>query len=176
MTLRLYEIPLEADQIEQELHENLGELTPELQARIEDFLAQGKAKIEAAAIVVKSMQADAKILKEEAQRLVERGTRLSLGADRLKMLMLFAVDQGFAGKVTTAKFTIWGQNSAAVTHFDVRPGTDINALMAKNPEFIRLAEPQLDKIALKEADKAGKFIPEEITVDRRDGTRFLRIK
>jgi len=36
--------------------------------------------------------------------------------------MLFAVDEGFGGKVKTAKFTIWGQNAgAALCCMSLRP-------------------------------------------------------
>lgn len=174
--MRLYEIPIEADKIEEELHENLGELTPELQARIEDFLAQGKAKIEAAAIVVKSMEADAEVCKAEAKRLVERGARLALAAEKLQNLMLFAVDQGFAGKVKTARFTIWGQNAGAQTRVDLKPGMDINAVMARFPEYIRVATPELNLIALKDAIKAGVVLPDDFTIDQKPGVRFLRIR
>lgn len=174
--MKLFEVPLEAAQIEEELHAQLGELTPELQQRIANFVSQGKDKIEAAAIVVKSMEADADILKQEAQRMLQRSASLMNSADRLKGLILFAVDEGFGGKVRTVKFTIWGQNSAAVTHFDLRAGADIHALMSKSPELIRAPQPELDKVALKEAFKAGTVLPEEIVIDQRDGTRYLRIK
>lgn len=174
--MKLYELPLEADQIEVELHTNLGELTPELEQRIAAFLSEGKAKIEAAAIVVKSLLSDADACTSEAERLAKRGAQLAASADRLKNLMLFAVDQGFAGKVKTAKFTIWGQTSAPGVGFDLAPGTDINELMAFHPQFVRAADPELNRTALKEAFKLGVVIPEEIVIEQRDGTRFLRIK
>ena len=176
MTIRLYDIPLEAEQIEEQLHENLGELTPDLEKRIAEFLSQGKAKIESAAIVVRSLLEDADVCRKEAHRLVERAGRLEASGDRLKNLILFAVDQGFSGKVKTAKFTIWGQTSAPLASFDLAPGVDINELMAFHPQFVRAPEPELNKVALKEAFKAGVIIPEEIVIEQREGTRYLRIK
>jgi Siphovirus Gp157 len=174
--MRLYQIPLEADQIEAALHENIGELTPELEARIRDFLSQGKDKIESAAIVVNSLEEDAEICQSEAKRLIERGAQLNQAADRLRGMILCAVDLGFGGKVKTPRFTIWGQNAAPATHFELKAGADIYALLTKAPQFICARDPELDKVMLKEAVKSGQEIPAEIAVVQLAGKRFLRIK
>jgi hypothetical protein len=174
MTIRLYEIPIEANDIESSLADNGGELTPEIEQRIADFLSQGKDKIEAAAVVVKSIQADAAICKAESTRLSQRAASLENAADRLKGMMLFAIDEGFGGKVKTAKFTIWGQNSADTVHFEFAPGADIYKLAAAAPCFIRATDPELDKKALKDARDAGIALPECLVVNELPGTRFLR--
>ena len=67
--MKLYDIPLEANEIEEKLHENIGELTPELEQRILAFLAQGKDKIESAAIVVNSLEEDAEICQDPAAKI-----------------------------------------------------------------------------------------------------------
>ena len=118
--MKLYEIPLEANAIEEQLFDNVGELTPDLEQRIKDFLSQGKDKIESAAVVIGSLEEDATICQAEAKRLIERAARLNQSADRLRGMVLCAVDLGFAGKVKTSKFTIWGQTSASVTHYDLK--------------------------------------------------------
>lgn len=174
--MKLYEIPIEAMQIEQELSENYGELTPEIEQRIADFLGDGKEKIESAAVVAKSLESDAEVCQLEAKRLMERASGLNKAVDRLKGLILVAVDQGFGGKLKTAKFTIWGQTSAPTTAFELRTGADIYELMISEPWCIRKRDPELDKIALRDARKAGKEIPPDITAIDNDGTRFLRIK
>jgi hypothetical protein len=174
--VRLYEIPIEANEIESALADNLGELTPEIEQRIADFLSQGKDKIEAAAVVVKSILADAAICKAEATRLSQRAASLENASDRLKGMMLFAIDEGFGGKVKTAKFTIWGQNASETVHFDFAPGADIYKLAMEAPGFIRATDPELDKKALKDAKDAGLELPGSIVVTELPGTRFLRIK
>lgn len=174
--MRLYEIPIEASDIESALAENGGELTPEIEQRIADFLSQGKDKIEAAAVVVKSILADASICKAESTRLSQRAASLEGAADRLKGMMLIAIDEGFGGKVKTAKFTIWGQNSADTVHFDFAPGANIYSVAAAAPCFIRAADPELDKKALKDARDSGIALPECLVVNELPGTRFLRIK
>ena len=42
--------------------------------------------------ILKSLEADAAICKQEAQRLMQRAQGLEKGADRLKNLVLYAVD------------------------------------------------------------------------------------
>ena len=174
--MKLYDIPVEANAIEEQLFENIGELTPELEQRIKDFLAQGKDKLEAAAVVIYSLEEDASICQSEAKRLIERAAQLNQSVDRLRGMVLCAVDLGFGGKVKTPKFTIWGQTSAPVTQFELKAGADIYQIMAAHPELIRAPDPELNKSALKETVKAGGAIPAEIAVVKLEGTRFLRIK
>ena len=174
--MNLYQIPLEANAIEEQLFENIGELTQGLEQRIKDFLTGGKEKIEAAAIVIGSLEEDAAICQAESQRLIERAAQLNQSADRLRRMVLCAVDLGFAGKVKTSKFTIWGQTSGNVTQFELKAGVDIYQLMAAHPELVRAKDPELDKTALKETVKGGGEIPPEIAVVTLEGKRFLRIK
>jgi hypothetical protein len=171
--MKLYEIPIEANEIEATLADSYGELTPEVERRIADFLREGKEKIEAAAIVVKSLEDDADVCRSEAERLMKRAVGLENGADRLKGLILFAVDEGFGGKIKTAKFTIWAQNSAASTSFELPPGADIHSVPM---EYLRMREPELDKQALKAALEAELEIPVQVMVIEKPPTRYLRIK
>lgn len=174
--MKLYDIPLEANAIEEQLFDQVGELTPELEQRIKDFLSQGKDKIESAAIVIRSLEEDASICQAEAKRLIERAAQLNQSADRLRGMVLCAVDLGFAGKVKTPKFMIWGQTSGAVTQFELKADADIYQIMAAHPELVRAPDPELNKTALKETLKAGGSIPEQIAVVKLEGARFLRIK
>lgn len=171
--MKLYDIPIEANEIEAVLADTYGELTPEIEQRIAGFLREGKEKIEAAAIVVLSLEDDAQLCRQEAERLMKRANGLESGARHLKGLILFAVDEGFGGKIKTAKFTIWGQTSGAMICFELPPGGDIHAVPL---EFLRMKDPELDKQALKAAHDAELPIPEQIVVSEKPGTRFLRIK
>lgn len=170
--MHLYEIPTEARLIEEQLEESGGELTPELEQRINEFMAGSKDKIEAAAMVVRSLNASAEACKAEAKRLSERNAALERSADRLKNLMLSAVDLGFAGKIKTNFFTIWGQNSADTTHFDVQPDVQLDSLPER---FVRVKR-ELNREELKSAFKAGEKLPETIIAVTMPGTRYLRIR
>jgi hypothetical protein len=174
--VKLYEIPIEANEIEAMLAENYGELTPEIEQRISGFLRDSKEKIESAAIVVKSLEDDAAVCRAEAERLLKRAQGLENGADRLKGLILFAIDEGFGGKIKTPKFTIWAQTSAKTVAFGLKPGVEIYRLASEAPQFLSTKEPELDRRALKDALDAGLDIPECLIVEEHPGMRYLRIK
>jgi hypothetical protein len=174
--VKLYEIPIEANEIEATLAETCGELTPEMEGRIAEFLKDGKDKIEAAAMVVISLEMDAAICRGEAERLAKRAQGLENAAKRLKGLMLYAVDEGFGGKIKTAKFTIWGQTSGGTVQFDFAPGGDIYKAAAEASWCIRTRDPELDRKALSDAYKAGLALPGSLVAIETPGTRFLRIK
>jgi hypothetical protein len=171
--MKLYDIPIEANEIETVLADTCGELTPEIEQRIQAFLRESKEKVEAAAMVVLSLEDDAEVCRTEAERLLKRAQGLENAARHLKGLMLFAVDEGFGGRIKTAKFTIWGQSSASTLTFELPPGADIHAVPI---EFLRMKDPELDKQALKAAYDAELQVPEQIVVSEKPGTRFLRIK
>lgn len=170
--MKLYEIPMEFALLEAALIENSGELTPELEKSLDEFLRAGKDKIEGGAMVLRGMEIEAEACRAEAKRLTERATSLDNNADRLKKLVLIALDGAFAGKVKTALFTIWGQTSAATVSIDMEPGTVLESL----PEqFVRVKR-ELAKDVVKDAHKKGEVLPEEIIITELPGTRFLRIK
>lgn len=171
--MKLYDIPIEANEIEALLADNYGELTPEIEQRIAGFLRDSKDKIESAAIVVKSLEDDADVCRNEAERLMKRAQGLENGAARLKGLILFAIDEGFGGKIKTPKFTIWSQTSAASVCFELPPGADIQSVPL---EYLRMKDPELDKQALKVALEAEIELPPQIVVSEKPGTRYLRIK
>jgi Siphovirus Gp157 len=173
--MKLYDIPMDFAELEQALIESEGELSPELEKQFDDFLRGGKDKIEAAAMVVRTLEAEAEACVREAKRLKERQTSLENNADKLKKLMLIAVDAAFAGKVKTSLFTVWGQTSQPGIGIELKPGADLAEIHARVPELIR-TKYELDKEAIKQASLDGKQLPGEITLYDVPGTRFLRIR
>lgn len=171
----LYDVGMEGMELDAILREADGELTPELEARMDAFLAGGKAKIEAAAKVHRSLEASAGACEIEAARLGGRAKSFQNNADSLKARMLWAVDAGFDGKVKTSLFTIWGQSSAATTSFDLAPDADLKQVAQTMPGIVRTTL-ALDKQVLKMKHDAGEAIPAEVVVTEKPGTRFLRIK
>src|SRR5690242_1192889 len=123
--MKLYDIPMEFAGIDLALVESGGELTPELEAKFDDFLRAGKDKIEAAAMVVRGLELEADACVAEGKRLAERAASLENNSDRLKKLILRALDAAFDGKIKTSLFTIWGQTSATVTNFDLAPMVEL---------------------------------------------------
>ncbi len=170
--MKLYEIPTEFAVLETALIERDGELTPELEKQLDDFLRAGKDKLEGGAMVMRGLEMEAEACRAEAKRLTERAASIEGNVTRLKKLILYALDGAFGGKVKTALFTIWGQTSAVTRTLDLAPGTDLAELPLA---FVRVTR-ELAKDAVKEALKKGEPIPAEIIVSEIPGTRFLRVK
>ncbi len=171
--MKLYDLPAEAAQLEMLLTESEGELTPELEQRLKEFIDGGKEKLENAAMVVKSLKAQSDACDAEAKRLKARSASLEANADRLKGLMLVAVDSAFKGKVKTDLFTIWGQDSAGTATFELAPDAD---LMRLPDAFIKIEAPTLDTGELYDAWKRHQPLPPEVVVTEVPGERSLRMR
>lgn len=173
--MTLYDISLEGLQIADLLTEAEGELTPEIEARLDALMQEGPERIEAAAMVVRSIEADAEVCKAEARRLLERAASFENNAQRLKDRMVFALDLAFNGKVKTPKFTIWTQKGADTVAFDLREEFTIDMLHEQLPAAVRIKK-ELDKRALRDMFDAGLDLPESVFFEETPGKRFVRIK
>lgn len=173
--MTLYDISLEGLVIADILEANEGELTPELEERLNRLMQEGPDRIEAAAMVVRTIEANALACKAEAQRLAERAKGFENNVQRLKDRMTIALDCAFGGKVKTARFTIWTQKSADTTAFDLREEFTLEMLKEDNPELVR-TKLELDKQACKRILEEAGELPESIFVDHSEGKRYARIK
>lgn len=171
----LYDISLEGLQIADLLTENEGELTPEIEQRIDALMQAGPGRVEAAAMVVRNLEADADACKAEAQRLIERAQSFENNAKRLKDRMTIALDCAFNGKVKTARFTLWTQKAADTVAFDLHEGFTVDMLEEDLPAAVRIKK-ELDKRALREMYEAGLQLPESVFVEETIGKRYVRIK
>ena len=91
--MNLYEIPLEWQAIELALEEAAGDLTPDLEKRLAELLQGGPEKLESAAKVVRSLEAQAEAASNEARRLQDRAKSFKAQVDRLRGLMLKSSDE-----------------------------------------------------------------------------------
>jgi hypothetical protein len=173
--ISLYDVALEGAQLEEILIASDGEITPEIEDRLDVFLKSGKEKIDAACKVVASLDASAHACGEEARRLLARAESFENNKKALKARILGAVDAAFDGKVKTNLFTVWGQNSAPTVGFEAAPDADLASIQQAYPEVVR-TKYELDKTTLKSMRAQGVPIPEAISVIEGEGTRFLRIK
>lgn len=174
-TMTLYDMTLEGLQIADILTENEGELTPELEARLDVLMQAGPDRLEAAAMVVRNLEADAMACKAEAQRLAERAQGFENNAKRLKERMTIALDAAFNGKIKTARFTLWTQKAADSVAFDLREEFTLDMLEEDLPEAVRTKK-ELNKVALRQMFDAGQQLPEAVFVEETPGKRYTRIK
>ncbi len=173
--MKLFEIGAEAIAIQDALYESIGELTPEIQQRIDTLLSEGADNMVAAAWIVTQLEADAELCKAEAARLKERAATIERNSESLKARMVFAVDSAFNGKLKTATRTIWAQNAAATLTIELAPDADLTKLELTDSEFVKKTL-ALNTTAIRNRFSAGDPIPSAITVKENPPTRYLRIK
>lgn len=170
----LYSITQEGMELNDILTATDGEITPELELRLDEWLKSGKGKIDAACKVVQSLTASADACLEESKRLNERTSSFLRNRDMLKDRILGAVDLAFGGKVKTDLFTVWGQTSADTFAVDIAADCDLKALHAADPELVKVGY-ALDKAKCRQLIKDGTEI-NGVTVQENPGKRYLRIK
>lgn len=175
MKQTLYDLTGEGLEIFDMLSDNLGELTPELEERLDQLMLEGPARIEAAAMVVRSLESNAAACEAEAQRLRDRAKAFDAQADRLKLRMTKCLDAGFSGKVKTPLFTIWTQKSADRTVADLVPGVTAEMLHSERPDLVRV-KMELDREKAVAEYKAGKPLPDLVLFEEREGSRYVRIR
>lgn len=173
--LSLYDVAVEGMQLEDALIAAEGELSPEIEERLDRLMREGPERVEAAAMVIRNLEAFEDQCKAEAKRLAERAKSFSLNVERVKARMLAAVDGAFNGKVKTAKFTIWTQKAPDTVAYDLREEFTLDMLKEEFPELVR-TKLELDKEACKELYASGVELPESIYREENIGKRYVRIK
>ena len=171
----LYDLTQEGLEIFDMLSDNLGELTPELEQRLDKLMLEGPQRMEAAAMVVRTLEQNAAACEAESDRLRQRAKSFGEQIDRLKKRMTSCLDTAFSGKVKTPLFTIWTQKSADRTIAELMPGITPEILQKERPDLVRV-KMELDREkAVTELD-AGRPLPELILFERKEGTRYVRIR
>lgn len=158
--MKLYEIPaqyrqaLEACQPDEET----GELDESTVAALSAFLADSQDKIEASALFVRELEAEAELVAQESQAMAARSKSIKRHAERIKAFMLPALEV-LGGKVKAPRVTVSLRTSKAVEV------ADENAL----PEAFKqeVVTVKIDKIKIKDAITAGQEVPGACIVERK---------
>jgi hypothetical protein len=176
----LYDLSREGLEIFDMLSDNLGELTPEIEQRLDKIMLEGPDKIEAAAMVVRSLEANAAACEAEAERLRNRAKAYAGQVDSLKKKMTACLDTAFNGKVKTPLFTVWTQKSPDRVVAELVPGVTPEDIAQEYPALVRV-KVELDRDKCVDifnrplAEREG-LLPETILFEDRKGTRYVRIK
>jgi len=134
----LYDLTAEGLEIFDMLSDNLGELSPELEQRLDMLMLEGPERLEAAAMVVRTMEQNAAACENESDRLHQRAKAFEAQSDRLKKRMTLCLDSAFGGKVKTPLFTVWTQKSADRTVAELIPGITAEMLHQERPDLVRV--------------------------------------
>jgi len=157
------------------LYEAEGELTPELEAHMDEILSQGKDALDSAAWVLRRMDADEECLKAEAKRLSDRAKSIATQRENLRGRMGFVIDSTFSGNLKTEKNTLWMQSSPDTLAVELAPDADLRKIAETDSEFVKTSY-ALDNTAVKNRYLAGEAIPTAITVTPQPGKRSLRMR
>lgn len=151
----LYEINRAVEEaFEAAVDPETGEVNEDLYAVFDALALAREEKIENIGLYIKNLRSDAEQIKAEKNALAEREQKIRNKADRLQAYLAGALN---GEKVTTARLSISYRKSTSVACDDI----------TKVPkEYLRYKEPELDKVAVKDALKGGAVIPGCELVDR----------
>jgi hypothetical protein len=173
--LTLYEIGAEGQFITDCLIDTEGELTPEIEERLNALMIAGPDKIAAAGHVLANLEHAVAARKMEAQRHADVARSLEAGIDKLKARMTAALDLAFNGKLETLTGKFWTQKSADTYSVDLAEESSLAELQKERPDFVRV-KMELDKTAIKDAFNREEPLPDSVFVTKTPGKRYLRYK
>lgn len=156
--MKLYEIPfairsaLDSVEVDEDTGEILGA------SDLDAIEGEAAEKIENSGLYIKEVMSEIDALKSESERLTLRKRYLEKKVERIKALMLPAVD-ALGGKVKGLKLTVSIGTSKSVE-------LDDNALELLPSEFIR-TKVEADKAAIGKALKEGAELPGARLIEKR---------
>lgn len=147
--MNLYEIEKEYAEIVNELYENGGELTPEIEERMAENAMSFEEKGENYMKAIRNLEADSKRFDEEKKFYDDKAKRAAKTADTLKRILVIAMQNRDLKKKDFGSMSASLRRSESVNIND-------NFFADVNAKYIRekvTKEP--DKVAIKEAIKNG---------------------
>ena len=156
--MKLYEINDAYYKWLEKVKENDGELTQEMLIEYESIDGEFEEKAEAYAILIKTLNAEAELIKAEKQRLDERQKQKERLAESLKERLTQSMQFLEKDKLETAKCKISFRSSTAIEIVDE----------AKLPDEYFKIERKPKKSEIKEALKAGVAIDGAVLVERKN--------
>lgn len=147
--MRLYEIPEKYRQALEsvDIDEETGEIINA--DALNQFEMDAKEKIENAALFCRELDRESTVLSEEADRMIDRSKSMVKKAERIKSLILPAL-QAFNGKVKTARVTVYERKTESVVVDDIERIPD--SFKKTKTEVI------VSKTSLKKAIQSGENI------------------
>lgn len=145
-----------------------GELTPELEARLDALEGALEEKVERIALYIRESETLAAGAKAEKDRLAAIQKAHERKVDGLKTYLLRCLSSAGVKRVETAKARVWSQKSGTPS---IDYHGDLDALPA---DFVRVIpeSKQLDKRAITDAIRDGETPPDGVVVSY---SEFVRI-
>lgn len=145
----LYDIDADLDALLSQVDEETGELLFSLDD-LESLQMEREAALEGIALTVKNLNAEAAALKTEIDNLTKRKRQAEARVDRLHDFLQNAL----AGeKLKTSRVEVSYRKSEAV---EIR---DPDFILYADPKYLTQKNPEINKMAIKAAIKAGEIVP-----------------
>ena len=120
--------------------------------KLDALQIEREAKLEGVALWVKDLKAESAAVKEEADKLNARKKALDNKIDGLKNWLLMALD---GEKLSTPRCKVYQTHNQRVVIDDEKALVDMFMTSPFGVKFLRVKEPEIDKIALKDSMKQG---------------------
>lgn len=177
--MNIYQLKQDLLSIFDELEENGGELTPELEESLNVTQEAFKDKIEGYTNVIKLIESDLFSIKVEQKRLKELADRKQKTIDRIKTIIIEAVEEFGDTKKSGAKFIDYGTGSVSVRK---NKAVDVDkSVLERIGKAVMLATTdakatnQLDVIDRLDSDMLLQFVAQADNNEDTDANEFISV-
>lgn len=153
----------------EQMEENAGEITPEMQEQMDQVLQATPEALERAGFILLHLDAQIAATKERIDSLRGAKDRMEATKARLREALL-PVLEAAGGKFKGLEFTL-SITTSKKEAFVLAPG---HSAFELDPKFFRVKEPELVVAELKAAQKAGQLPPEIDYATHEESTPTLR--
>ncbi len=165
--MKLWEIGLELDAIGMVISDQGGELTPELEERLDKMEGEFEDKAERIALLIQTKRVEAQAAKSERDRLAKIAKAAENTADSLKDYLRFYMERQEKEKVETARVKLRVRNAS-------QPSITWKGEDGSWPEQFTRIQTSLDKKAVLEAWKSSSESSEDRRVPEGFDIHFTR--
>jgi len=155
--MRLYEIPEALRVVIAEIEDHGGEITPELEARLDGLTYEFERKAEYLALLAKEASALAEAVKVEEERLVALRKKYQNRSERIKEYVLSSMQRAGISKIE-------GDLASPAVQKNSVPRVDVTIDPLLLPEGFRRVRVEADSTALRKAADAGEELPDGVTL------------
>lgn len=156
--MKLYEISQNFRAVEAMLEDDDLEVQQAARDTLEAIQGEFDEKADNIACIIKELKADAEAIKAEADKLSQRAKSKKAQAEWWSKYLLGELQNMGKSKLETSRNVISVRNAAPSVKFQDEKAF-LNWAIFDHEDFVRQKEPEIDKVAVKEALKNGAEIP-----------------